>query len=294
MRFAVTFIEALQIESGSPLREMYKLSPYVWKGTHGYDILIRAVPRSEIAAEKIARIYHGRSDDGINFRMDSEPAIAPGPGDEDLDGCEDPTVAIVGDTHYVFYTGWNERLKRGQLLLASGRDMQHLQKCGVVLSSTPECTNPKEATIAQAPDGSWRLFFEYARDGASRVGIAAGASVAGPWRVLDPPFGVRSGSWDSRHLSTGPICNTNGKSSTMFYNGSTPDAAWRIGWIAFDPAYSHVEARCVDPLVAPPAVREGDATDIAFAASAVDDGATIRLYYSIADKDMYCACIRQL
>ncbi len=272
---------------------MYKLSPFVWKGTNGYEILIRAVPHSDIPAEKIARIYHGRSSDGIHFSMDPEPAIAPGPGEDDLDGCEDPTLAIVDGAYYVYYTGWNERLKRGQLLLACGPDMQRLEKSGAALRSTSRCANPKEATIIQAADGTWLLFFEYARNGASRVGIAASTSVAGPWHALDDPFDARSDGWDSWHLSTGPVCHTD-DANIMFYNGAQADAAWRIGWIAFDRSYTHVTARCIDPILAAPAVREGDATDIAFAASAVQEGPTIRLYYSIADKDMYCACIRQL
>ncbi|MDQ6929713.1 MAG: hypothetical protein M3126_03475, partial [Candidatus Eremiobacteraeota bacterium] len=61
---------------------------------------------SGIAAEKIARIYHGVSSDGVNFAMDADPVIAPGPDEFDLDGCEDPTHALSEDVHYVYYSGW--------------------------------------------------------------------------------------------------------------------------------------------------------------------------------------------
>jgi predicted GH43/DUF377 family glycosyl hydrolase len=293
MRFTVTWIESLEIDSRPPLREMYKLSPFVWKTPRDYEILIRAVPHSENPAEKIARVYHGWSSDGIHFRMGDEPVIAPGPGDDDLDGCEDPTLAIVDGTYHVYYTGWNERLKRGQLLLASGPDPEHLEKRGVALPSVPQRENPKEATIVAASDGSWRLFFEYAADGASKVGIAISDSVDGPWRVLDPPFASRAQSWDSWHLSTGPVCLQNGE-PVMFYNGASREAAWRIGWIAFDQSYATVLGRCVDPILAPPSIRDADATDIAFAASAIEEDQTIRLYYSIADKDIFCAALRPL
>ncbi|HKU66322.1 MAG TPA: hypothetical protein VJP85_00955 [Candidatus Baltobacteraceae bacterium] len=293
MAFVVTNIEALRIESQSPLREMYKLSPYVWKTDRGYEILIRAVPHSEVPAEKIARIYHGRSHDGVCFEMGDESVIPPGPGEDDLDGCEDPTLAVVDGTYYVYYTGWNERRKRGQLLLASGPDLEHLEKRGVALASMHGRANPKEATIVQAADGSWRLFFEFARDDASKIGVARSDRVAGPWHVCEPLFDSRPETWDAWHLSTGPICES-GASPVMFYNGATRKAEWRIGWIVFDGRYERVLARGADPILAAPAQREAEDTDIAFAASAVDDGLSIRLYYSIADKDMYCALIRAL
>lgn len=294
MGFAVTAIRALRVRSRPPLRAMYKLSPFVWKSKTGYEILIRAVPRRKNPAEKIARIYYGRSRDGITFEMAREPAIAPGPGEDDAGGCEDPTLATVGGTRYLYYTGWNERLKRGQLLLASGRTPMRLTKRGVALASSPGCENPKEATIVQAADGTWRLFFEFAQDDASMIGVASSDSVAGPWSVQAPPFERRTNSWDAWHLSTGPICTAQPDRPVMLYNGATRDAAWRIGWVAFDPCYTRVVDRCIDPLLAPSARRAGDATDIAFAASAIDEGDEIRLYYSIADKDMYCAFIRRV
>lgn len=294
MRFAVSYIEALTIQSESPLREMYKLSPFVWRESGGYHILIRAVPHSENPAEKIARIHYGRSEDGIAFTMESEPVIAPGPSRLDIDGCEDPSVAIADGTYYVYYSGWNEQEKQGQLLLASGPSPRELRKRGIALPAAPHCKNPKEATIASARDGSWRLFFEYADNGASLIGVAAAPSPAGPWTVQAPPFGPRAKSWDSFHLSTGPLCSGEDDAIVMFYNGADRNADWRIGWVAFDPEYQGIVGRSIDPLIAPPAKRQGDARDIAFAASALQEDDSIRLYYSIADQDMYCATVRRL
>ena len=294
MAFAVTSIDRLIVRSEPPLREMYKLSPFVWRERNEYHVLIRAVPHVDNPAEKVARIYHGRSTDGIAFEMDAQPAISPGRSNDDNGGCEDPSVAIVDGTYYVYYTGWNEAEKCGQLMLATGSTPSQFEKHGVALPSTPEQQNPKEATIVQAADGSWRLFYEFATDGASRIGVATGTSVAGPWRVLDLPFKARTADWDSWHLSTGPFCNPHSGESVMFYNGSGRDADWRIGWIAFDDNFSHVIRRCTDPIIAPPANREPGSTDIAFAASAVEEEGSIALYYSVADKDMHRATIRRL
>ncbi len=284
--------QAASLMRRSPLSEMYTLSPFVWKNDGEYNILLRAVNRSENPAEKVARIYYGHSDDGVRFAIGDHPVIAPGPGEDDHDGCEDPTLAIVDGIVYVYYTGWNETAKRGQLLLASGRDVEHLEKRGTVLSSSSQYRNPKEATIVCVADGNWRLFFEYADAGASKIGMARASKVDGPWTVLAPLFEPRPGSWDSWHLSTGPVLASDPVRPVMFYNGATQDAKWRIGWIVFDEGYTRVVERCADPLIVPPRGEATD-TDIAFAASAVGKGAISFLYYSIADKDMFRATVQR-
>jgi predicted GH43/DUF377 family glycosyl hydrolase len=225
------------------------------------------------------------------FSMGAQPVIAPGPGDEDQDGCEDPTLAVVDGTYYVYYSGWNEAHHVGQLLLATGPNCDHLQKRGIALAASPGLGNPKEATIVPVADGTWRLFFEYAAEGASRIGIASSPAVDGPWTVQDPLFAARPGCWDGWHLSTGPLLNADPQRPIMFYNGATQDTHWRIGWVAFDAEFTRVVARSDEPLITPP-VPKGDTTDIAFAASAVARDDEVWLYYSVADKDMFRATIQ--
>ncbi|MBC5810048.1 MAG: hypothetical protein GIW95_04215 [Candidatus Eremiobacteraeota bacterium] len=289
--FALLGTEPLQLDAAAPLRDMYTLSPFVWKSPDGFDLLVRAVNRSQVASEKVARIYHGVSSDGINYAMDARPVLAPGPDELDRDGCEDPTLALSDGHFYVYYTGWNQTKLRGELLWATGRDIHQLEKRGVALASTAAVTNPKEATIVPVGDGTWRLFFEYARDGASRIGVATSQSVSGPWTVLADPFGARPDAWDNWHLSTGPILQSNPERPVMFYNGAAQGAKWRIGWIAFDATFENVVARCGEPLIVPHGLEAGD-TDIAFAASCTFSGTErCDIFYSIADKQMYRAAV---
>ncbi|HVA28996.1 MAG TPA: hypothetical protein VNF68_12505, partial [Candidatus Baltobacteraceae bacterium] len=160
------------------LAAMYKLSPFVWREDDHFELLLRVVNHSDIPSEKVARIHHGSSLDGVRFSLDETPVIAAGPdvpNSDDSGGCEDPTVACVDGVYYVYYTGWNEHLKRGELLLAVGTEPSALQKRGIAVGSTARTANPKEATIVQVLDGSWRLFFEYARENTSKIGIARSA-----------------------------------------------------------------------------------------------------------------------
>ena len=284
--FTVESITPVELERTSPLSGMFVLSPCVWREEDSYKLLVRAVNPSEDASQKVARIYYGRSQGGLRFRMADGPAVAPGTR-EDKDGCEDPTLERFGGRYYVYYSGWDETKKVGHLMLAAGESLDDLQKQGVKLRSTDTHTNPKEATLVAADDGSWRLFFEYA-SGASKVGIATAPAVDGPWTVQDPLFSARPGSWDSYHLSTGPILP--GDTPVMFYNGADKNARWRIGWVAFNSDYTEVVGRSEDPIIVPPPGEPGD-TDIAFAASAVVEARGISLYYSVADKAIFRATL---
>jgi predicted GH43/DUF377 family glycosyl hydrolase len=279
-----------------PLASMFKLSPCVWQEGTEFKLLLRVVNRAGRASEKVARVHYGTSPDGLTFSLDEEAVIAPGPdvpGSYDSGGCEDPTLARVDGRYYVYYSGWNEHLKRGELLLATGSDIHHLEKRGIALESSQRAANPKEATIAGVSGGGWRLFFEYADENRSKIGLARSASAGGPWEVLAPLFSPRPDSWDSWHLSTGPILDSDPRNPVMFYNGASPDARWRIGWVEFDADYTRVLSRSINPLVLPGDARGQDDTDIAFAASALAVGDEVHLYYSISDRYCMRAIVRR-
>jgi beta-1,2-mannobiose phosphorylase / 1,2-beta-oligomannan phosphorylase len=295
--FQLVRMDELTFECSPELASMYKLSPCVWKENGRFELLLRVVNHSDNPAEKVARIHHGSSTDGLHFSLGEIPVIPPGPdepGSYDSGGCEDPTLARVDSTYYVYYTGWNEHLKRGELLLAAGPDIHRLTKRGIALESSERVRNPKEATLVRAPDGSWRLFFEYTNENKSKIGLARSANVGGPWELLSPRFEARPESWDSWHLSTGPILDSNPDYPVMFYNGATERAMWRIGWVVFDADYTHVLARSAHPIVFPHIKGNADDTDIAFAASSIEIGGTIHLYYSVADQYVTRALIRRL
>lgn len=288
--FAVAALEPLSLERGPKIKDMYALSPFVWEEGGGYSVLLRIVPDEPNPADKIARIHYGRSEDGLHFVVDDDPAIAPGPDPDDLHGCEDPTVISCPDGYYVFYTGWNEDRKEGKLMLASGPNVWRLQKHGPVLESS-EHRNPKEATVVQTREGDWRMFFEFAEGGASTIGVARSDALEGPWEVLQPLCTGRPNYWDDWHASPGPIWQPEDEPPVMFYNGANRSAHWRISWLTLDETYTRVGQRAEHPLIIPP-VPTGDATDIAFAASCTSQGGVVHLYYSIADRDVVRATLR--
>lgn len=276
------------------------MSPYVWeeKGDEGAKgrvrMLVRVLKNPLEPGDPTGVIYAGTSRDGLAFAMTDKPAITPGPDEVDAGGVEDPTVVLAENgLLLVFFTGVDARREQGSLLVAKGRDLHSLEKERVLLKAPEGEGNIKEATVAQGADGRWRLFYEYAKDKASRIGLALGDGPEGPWNAVDAPFTIRADSWDNWHLSTGPIVARPGEPPVMFYNGATADARWRIGWIAFDENYARVIDRCVEPMLVPPPPRQRAGADIAFAASCLDDGRVISLYYSLEDRVLRRAQVRR-
>jgi predicted GH43/DUF377 family glycosyl hydrolase len=123
--------------------------------------------------------------------------------------------------------------------------------------------------------------------------MASGPTAKGPWTVKPDPFGIREDSWDNWHLSTGPMTQVGGQNPVMFCNGATHDARWRIGWISFDPDFTRVTGRGVEPMLVPPPAVDRTSTDIAFAASTVMEGDRIALYYSLKDWMLRRAMVRR-
>lgn len=292
--FNVEALEPIVIDGPPALMARDFMSPYVWQEDDGrFGILLRAVPKPEAEATDTGIVWGGWSKDGRTFTMLPEPSIVPGPGDEDIGGIEDPTVERLEDGYAVYYTGVLGDHAHGQMFYAEGPSLERLTKTGVALASSKSEGNTKEATVQRTSDGEWRLFYEYAADDASRIGLATGRSVAGPWTEQPTPFMPREDSWDNWHLSTGPLLMDDPQRPVMFYNGATRDARWRIGWVAFDADCSGVVDRGIMPLVTPPPEADRTATDIAFAASVVCVEGQIWLYYSLADSKLWRALIRR-
>ena len=293
--FNVREIQSVRLDGPAPLMARDWMSPYVWAEADGrIGIMVRAVPRRGAEHTDTGVIWAGWSHDGRTFTMLPEPAIVPGPEADQSGGVEDPTVLQRDDGSYVvYYTGVAADMAHGELFYAVGPSVDRLEKTGVALASSKSEGNTKEATVMRTAAGQWRLFYEYAEDGASRIGLALGPTIDGPWDEQPTPFRPRADSWDNWHLSTGPMLLDDPERPVMFYNGATQDARWRIGWVAFNDDCTRVVGRGIEPLVVPPPASDRTATDIAFAASVIVRDDEIWLYYSLEDRKLARARIRR-
>ena len=292
--FNVEQIQKLVLAGPASVADRNLMSPFAWLGPDGiFHLMVRAVPSPGQAGDT-GTIWHATSRDGVSFVADTKPSIVPGPGFEDIGGCEDPTVVERQDGSYVvYYTGVDGTRSHGEMLYAVGPSMNRLEKRGIAMASSPSEGNIKEATADRTKAGRWRMFYEYALAARRSWGLPSATATQGPGITRDNPSGRGSELWDRWHLSTGPMLTFDKDMPVMFYNGATEDARWRIGWIAFDAEYTQVVDRCIEPLISPPPMRSRMATDIAFAASVVVHGNVLWLYYSRADSSLYRARLRR-
>ncbi len=293
--FNVEDLQTVTLKGPDALAERDLMSPYVWAEPDGrLGIMVRAVPGQDQPRSDTGQIWSGWSDDGVTFDMLDAPVLTGGPDGNDIGGVEDPTVLRRDDGSYVvYYTGVSADMSHGEMFYATGPSPDRLTKAGVALASTKTMGNTKEATIGRTADGHWRLFYEYAADDASRIGLAIGPDIDGPWQEQPTPFMPREDGWDSWHLSPGPMLMDDPDTPVMFYNGATRDARWRIGWIAFDRDCRTVVDRCLQPLITPPPHDDREALDIGFAASVIVRGGETWLYYSLEDRRLARALIRR-
>lgn len=293
MRFAVKTIEQVELTGPEQLLRSDLMSPFVWRTQSGkLALLLRAVPPAGEEGAITGRIWYGKGDpDGLHFALDSTPLLAPGPGDLDILGCEDPTFVPATGSCVVYYTGLDAN-GSGQMLYASGPDIHALEKKGVALASSKTERNTKEASVEVTKDGQWRLFYEYAHDWRSRIGLAFGSAPCGPWKEQPDPFAARPDHWDNWHLSTGPLLMTDPNAPVMFYNGSDRNARWGIGWIVFARDCASIIERCDAPLIAPS--EPGDrGHEISFSASVLQGDSEIFLYFSRNDRTLFRATIEK-
>jgi len=118
--YAVEQLDTVTISTTSVIDGMDMMSPFVWTEGNLYRIMVRGVPHPLGPSDPTGIIARGESGDGLAFTMDPGLAITPGPGAEDMGGCEDPTVLVAGDEYLVYYTGVDAARVQGCMILAAG------------------------------------------------------------------------------------------------------------------------------------------------------------------------------
>jgi len=245
-----------------------------------------------------SRIGYAESMDGLNFKVDPQPTLAPEASYEQGGGVEDPRVVRIGTTYYMTYTGYN--LHDAQLCLAASQDLRHWRRRGVILPAYHGAWvtgwTKSGAIVPERVNGKWWMYYLGTRhdaDGQDRdyMGLASSDDLlhwsdATQHPVLEP----HNGAFDSRVMEPGPPPIVTKAGILLLYNGADDKLVYGPGWVLFDKMDpSRVLARCDKPFVLPALEweRVGTVPNVIFLEGAVAraaDPLDLTGYYGGADQ----------
>jgi predicted GH43/DUF377 family glycosyl hydrolase len=229
----------------------------------------------------ISHLRLARSQDGVTFTVDAQPALAPANLHEEF-GCEDPRLTRIGDTFYVAYTAVS-RYGIGTAL-ARSPDLLHFERLGVAFY-------PENRDVALFPEQINGQYVALHRPQPRHIGpptmwLAFSPDLRhwGDHRFLLAP---RPGMWDSKRIGGGAVPFRVHEGWLELYHGVDEADRYCLGAVLLDADQpDRVLARSPQPFLEPeaPFEREGLLGNVVFTCGAVplDDG-RVRVYYGAAD-----------
>ena len=211
--------------------------------------------RAEAEDGLTGKIGIAQSSDGLHFTPNPEPVLSP---DEDFDrgGCEDPRVAKIGDTYFLFYVGNSQKYHVSNICLATSRDLFHWEKHGPVLEAregTWDSGQLKAGVIVpEKIDGMYVMYFTgEARSWISAIGIAYSHDLYHWEEPLDQPVLLpRESYFDSKGIEPGPNPVVIDKGILLIYNGWGEDNIYKPGGVVFSKEKpAEVVIRTKEPLL---------------------------------------------
>jgi len=247
---------------------------------------------------QVSRIGYAESSDGLHFKIDTQPVMAPEAAYEKGGGVEDPRVLRIGTTYHMTYTGYN--LHDAQLCMATSTDLRHWKRQGIVLPAYKGAWvtgwTKSGAIVPQQIGGKWWMYYLGTRrdtDGKERdyMGLASSTDLL-HWAdaTTQPVLDRRPGAFDSRVMEPGPPPVMTPAGILLLYNGADDKLVYGPGWVLFDKEDpGRVVARCTQPFILPKLVweRVGAVPNVIFLEGAVPrspDPLDLIGYYGGADR----------
>ncbi len=234
-----------------------------------------------------------RSADGLNFKVDPEPCMAPsrqGPWQVwEEHGIEDPRLTMIDGKAYILYTVVGRHGHR--IALACTDNFSDYQRMAII----SEPGNKDGVLCPKKIGGLYARLDRPIGNGIGSVWVSYSPDLIN-WGRSEFIFGPRPRYWDSYRIgaSAPPILTDHGW--LEIYHGVKMTSAgpiYRIGSIMLDrDDPTKVIARCLPPLLSPRENYEriGDVGNVVFACGAiVEDNGEVKVYYGAADTSICVA-----
>jgi len=242
---------------------------------------------------QVSHLRCARSSDGVHFKVDERPSIAPSTHFEEY-GCEDARATFIDGTWHITYVAVSRLGITPSLALT--RDFRHFERRGALL----------------APDNKDVVLFPFLKDGQYAALVRPMPSSFGhvlgiwlrfpdhrlPWGGLQPLVLPREGYWDERQTGAGAVPIRCRAGWLEIYHGVDATGTYALGAVLLDGEDPRIVlARSPEPILRPEAAyeRAGLLSNVVFTCGHVtldDAGDRIRVYYGAADSVIAAADFR--
>ena len=228
----------------------------------------------------ISHLRLARSQDGIHFKIDERPTIAPTDPHETF-GLEDPRITRIGDLYYIHYVAVSPL---GVVTaLASTCDFNSFERHGIIFA--PE--NKDVALFPRKVDGlHYALHRPYSPlFGRNDMWIASSPDLIS-WGNHRHLIGTRPGCWDENRIGAGAPPVRIDEGWLEIYHGADHNNRYCLGALLLDAQQPwKVLARSDTPIFAPEADYEcaGFFGNVVFTCGLLCEDNRLKLYYGAAD-----------
>jgi predicted GH43/DUF377 family glycosyl hydrolase len=233
----------------------------------------------------ISHLRIARSTDGINFVIDSAPALSPADEYESF-GTEDPRITLIDGTYWINYTAVSAR--GISTALASTRDFRTFDRHGIIFS-------PPNRDVTIFPEKIGGRYAALHRPMAGEPGEQAIWSASSAdlldWGRHRYVAGARAEGWDNSKIGGGAVpfrVRTKDHDGWLaVYHGVTASpTTYSLGALLLDAEDpSKIIGRSSEPILAPEAEyeRSGFFDGVVFTCGLLAEDDRVRIYYGAAD-----------
>jgi predicted GH43/DUF377 family glycosyl hydrolase len=233
----------------------------------------------------ISHLRLARSKDGMTFRVDPAPALAPLHALEAF-GVEDARVTFIDGTYWINYTAVSSA--GIATALASSTDLRSFERLGIIFA-------PQNRDVAIFPEkigGRYVALHRPMPEGIGRPAIwLASSPDLSSWGDHRLVASARPGQWDDLKVGGGAVpfrVNAGGRAAWLaVYHGVTASPlTYALGALLLDARDpSRVLGRSREPILLPeaPYEREGFFANVVFTCGLLAEGDRVRIYYGAAD-----------
>ena len=228
----------------------------------------------------ISHLRLARSTDGISFKIEDAPAIAPA-NDYEAFGVEDPRISLIDDIYYISYVGV---CPLGvTTCLASTKDFKSFQRHGAIFC-------PENKNVVLFPERIGGRYYALHRPTSplfnkQEIWLAESPdpNCWGNHRYL---MGPRAGFWDETKMGAGAVPYKTEHGWLEIYHGADRNNRYCLGAVLLDATQPwKVLARTEKPILEPQADYEieGFFGNVVFSCGLLYEKNKLRIYYGVAD-----------